>query len=132
MKGSRITPYRAAVLEVLRAARHPTAAELYRSVRKRKPGVAYATIYNALNWLTQRGLAAELKFGDAASRFDPILERHDHLVCNRCGNLMDYTVEIPRKLWERAGRQKGFRVEEYRVQLMGLCGRCARSNVSPR
>ncbi|HEX9760802.1 MAG TPA: transcriptional repressor [Candidatus Acidoferrales bacterium] len=126
---TKLTPYRAAVLDVLRASHnHPTAAEVYGKVRRSHPGVAYATIYNALNWLTRRGLVVELKRGDGASRFDPIIERHDHLVCTRCGALMDHTVELPRRLWARAGRRAGFRVERYRLELYGLCPACSRKS----
>lgn len=128
MKGTRFTPHRAAVLDVLRGSMdHPTAAEIYRRVRRRRPGVACATIYNALNWLTRNGMAAELKFGDAATRYDPITSRHDHLVCTRCGALMDSTIEIPRKVWTTAARRMGFRVEHYRLELFGTCPRCEKS-----
>ncbi len=125
MTTPRLTPYRAAVLETLRASHtHPTAAEIYRKVRRRRPGVAYATIYNALGWLTRNGLVAELKFGDEASRYDPITTRHDHLVCTGCGALLDYQVPLPRKIWSRAGRGHGFRVRQYRLELFGLCPDC--------
>jgi len=127
MKRLRLTPHRAAVLEVLqRSHTHPTVAEIYQKVRRRRPGVAYATIYNALNWLTRNGLAVELKFGDEASRYDPITERHDHLVCTSCGALMDSTIELPRRMWASAGRRVGFRVQDYRLELLGLCPRCVR------
>jgi Fur family peroxide stress response transcriptional regulator len=126
MKIGRLTPYRGAVLEMLRGSHtHPTAAEIYREVRRRRPGVAYATIYNALNWLTQNGMAAELKFGDGASRFDPIVERHDHLVCTRCGAIRDHEIPLPSRVWARAGRTHGFHVQNYRLELYGLCSRCA-------
>ena len=125
MKSTRLTPYRAAVLETLRASRnHPTAADVYRKVRRRRPGVAYATIYNALDWLTRNGMVTELKFGDGASRFDPIMARHDHLVCTRCGALADYEIELPSKVFTQATRRLGFRVERYRLELFGLCPRC--------
>ena len=128
MKASRFTPHRAAVLDVLRGSmNHPTAAEIYRKVRRRRPGVAYATIYNALNWLTRNGMAVELKFGDAASRYDPITERHDHLVCLRCGSLVDSKIEIPRRVWATAARRLGFQVEQYRLELYGTCPRCERT-----
>jgi Fe2+ or Zn2+ uptake regulation protein len=127
--GNRLTPYRAAVLGVLRASHtHPTAAEIYRHVRRRSPGVAYATIYNALGWLTRKGLASELKFGDAASRYDPITSRHDHLVCTRCGAMKDHEIALPRRVWSHAGRGQHFRVQHYRLELYGLCGGCS----SPR
>ena len=125
MRKTRLTPYRAAVLETLRAScDHPTAAELYRKVRRARPGVAYATIYNDLNWLAQKGLILELKFGDAAARYDGTTMRHDHLVCTRCGTLADSVVEIPRHLWARAGRRTGFHVQDYRLELRGLCPAC--------
>src|SRR5437879_9520240 len=77
MKARRLTPYRSAVLETIRASRtHPTAAEIYSQVRRRRPGVAYATIYNALDWLTRNGMISELKLGDEASRYDPTTARH--------------------------------------------------------
>ena len=126
MSKSRLTPYRAAVLEALRGScNHPTAAEIYRKVRRARPGVAYATIYNALNWLTRRGMILELKYGDEAARYDPTTMRHDHLVCTRCGALADSAVAIPPKLWKRAGRHAGFHVQEYRLELFGLCPDCA-------
>ncbi len=125
MKAARLTPYRRAVLETLRASHnHPTAAEIYRKVRRRRPGVAFATIYNALNCLTRHGLAAELKFGDGASRYDPIIRRHDHLVCTACGALVDYEISLSARLWSRAGRRHGFRVHRYRLELFGLCPHC--------
>lgn len=124
----RLTPYRAAVLKILRASHnHPTAAEVFRKVRRRSPNVSYATIYNALNWLTRNGLVAELQFGDAASRFDPIIKRHDHLVCTHCGALVDHVLNLPRKIWSHAGRQAGFRVDQYRLELFGVCPRCVKS-----
>jgi len=133
MKGTRLTPYRAAVLEALNASlNHPTAAEIYHKVRRRRPGVAYATIYNALGWLTRNGMVVELKFGDAASRYDPITARHDHLVCTGCGALVDYEVPLPQRIWQRAGRRHGFRIHHYRLELFGFCPSCANGSPAAR
>ena len=126
MRATRLTPYRATILEILRGCRnHPTAAEVFRRVRRRRPGVAYATIYNALNWLTRNSLITELKFGDEASRYDGNTYRHDHLVCTRCGALVDHEIDLPRKVWMKAGRRAGFRVHQYRLELFGMCPKCA-------
>lgn len=125
----RLTQYRTVVLEMLRGAKtHPTAAEVFRIVRKRRPGVAYATIYNSLNWLEQKGMIARVDFADEAARYDPIVERHDHLICQSCGLLRDVTIKLPAHLLGHATRAVGFQVERYRTELFGFCGRCARSN----
>ncbi len=125
-----LTPHRAAVLESLRARRyHPTAAEVFRSVRRRRPGVSFATIYNALNWLTSKGLIAELQFGDEASRYDSVPDPHEHLVCTRCGALEDVELGLPANFWSRSrayGRRHfGFQVDSYRLEFLGLCPRCS-------
>lgn len=125
----RLTRYRKAVLESLRSTKsHPTAAEVFRMVRRRRPGVAYATIYNALNWLERRGLIARVDFAEEAARYDPIIERHDHLVCKHCGSLRDVRLRLPARLLGHATRGAGFRVERYRTELFGLCGECAKTN----
>ncbi len=126
MTAGRLTHYRKAVLEVLRATNtHPTAAEVFRTVRRRRPGVAYATIYNALNWLVQSGLISHITFADQAARYDANIKRHDHLICHRCGALRDITLRLSPSIWSRAGHRDGFHVERYRTELFGLCGRCA-------
>ena len=125
----RLTRYRKVVLEALRAtSEHPTAAEVFRLVRRRRPGVAYATIYNSLNWLEERGFIARMNFAEEAARYDPIVERHDHLVCNRCGLLRNVWLKLPRRMLGRAARGGGFRIERYRTELFGLCGDCVQAN----
>jgi Fe2+ or Zn2+ uptake regulation protein len=125
----RLTRYRRTVLQVLRSTqRHPTAAEVFRIVRRRRPGVAYATIYNALNWLERGGLITSLNFTDEATRYDPIVERHDHFVCTRCGGLIDVEIKLPSKEVVSAAQRARFRVERHRTELFGLCGDCTLSN----
>ena len=124
----RLTHYRSVVLEMLRGANaHPTAAEVFRTVRKRRPGVAYATIYNSLNWLERKGMIARVDFADEAARYDPIIERHDHLICNHCGALRDVTIKLPAHILGHVSRGVGFRVERYRTEFFGLCGKCTRT-----
>jgi Fur family transcriptional regulator, peroxide stress response regulator len=129
----RLTRYRRTVLEVLRSTEnHPTAAEILRMVRRRRPGVAYATIYNALNWLERRGMIARVEFADEAARYDPIIARHDHLVCKHCGALKDVQLELAARLLGEAARRAGFRVERYRTELFGMCRGCAKSSAASR
>lgn len=126
MKTARLTPCRTAVLEVLRASHdHPTAAEILRRVKRRRPGVSCATIYNALGWLTRQGLAAEIQLPNSPCRFDPITSRHDHLICTECGALLDSCVDLPRTVWSAAGECTGFRARDYRLEVYGLCAECA-------
>ena len=125
----RLTRYRKAVLELLRASNdHPTAAEIYRLVKRRRPGVAYATIYNSLNWLEHRGFIRRVDFVDHAARYDPLFERHDHLVCDRCGTLRDLWLKLSAQMLRHAARSEGFRSGRHRTEAFGLCGTCVHAN----
>jgi Fur family ferric uptake transcriptional regulator/Fur family peroxide stress response transcriptional regulator len=122
----RRTKQRQLVLEaVLASDDHPTAAQVYQRVRRRYPGIAYATIYNALRWWVERGSLREFTFGDAAARYDRNHDRHDHAICTRCGRLLDVSVRLPKKVFEEVRRRTGLEIATHHVQFVGLCGTCA-------
>src|ERR1700754_3720261 len=96
----RLTPRRRAVLDVLRGATdHPTAADVYDRVRVVSPGIGAATVYRTLGLLVEAGLALELNLGDGvAARYDANTQRHDHVVCDGCGQAVDIDLLVPRDL----------------------------------
>jgi Fur family ferric uptake transcriptional regulator len=51
-------------------------------------------------------------------------ERHHHLVCDRCGRLLDLgDAEVPALRLPDA-RGTGFRVRDYTISFTGLCKDC--------
>ena len=125
----RRTRQRQLVLDAVRKSDdHPTAAQVYKRVRRRYPKIAYATIYNSLRWWVEQGELRELTFGDDAARYDRKQERHDHAICTRCGKLIDAEVKLPKKLLEAVQRQTGLQVTTHHVQFLGLCPACAKKS----
>src|SRR5688572_10463343 len=86
--GLRSTPQRLAVVREVFRRNHPTASEVFETVRQQFPTIGLATVYNTLRSLTERGYVRELPFGDA-TRFDVNVTTHANLVCNRCGRIED-------------------------------------------
>jgi Fur family ferric uptake transcriptional regulator/Fur family peroxide stress response transcriptional regulator len=129
----RLTPQRAAVLEVLRAARdHPTAAEVYARVRVVAPGIGGATVYRSLALLVATGHALELSLGDgSAARYDANTDRHDHAVCDRCGRAVDIDHPIPSGMVAEISRRSGFAITGYDLQFRGLCPGCRAIDANP-
>lgn len=121
----RHTRQRQLVLEAVKNSEdHPTAAQVYQRVRRRYPGIAYATIYNALRWWVEQGELREFSFGDAAARYDRNSHRHDHAICTRCGRLIDVSAPLPRKTLEQIRRRTGLYITSHHVQFLGLCASC--------
>ena len=126
----RRTRQRDLVLEAVRRSDdHPTARQVYSRVRRRRPKIAFATIYNALRWWVDQGELQEFTFGDAATRYDRNRDRHDHALCSNCGKLRDVKVAevaLPPKLLREIRRGTGLTVTSHHVQFIGLCAKCAK------
>jgi len=124
--GFRPTRQRRAVFEALAAAGpcHPTAEEVFTSVRAVMPHISLATVYKALESLAAAGLAQKFGCGQGSARFDARTDEHYHAVCRRCGAVHD--VE-PVPAASRALRALGLplaRVDDVRVQFIGECHSC--------
>lgn len=120
-----LTPQREAVLQAVRASeRHLTASEVYESARAILPSISYATVYNSLRYLKDNGLIAEIYFGRGASRYDAMIDRHDHALCLKCGKLSDLELELTDELMALAAKRSGFETHSVELTLKGLCDNC--------
>ena len=128
-KDSKLTPQREAVYQVIRESEaHPTANDIFEAARKRLPGISYATVYNSLRYLKEAGLVHEINFADGAHRYDGVLERHDHAICNQCGKLVDLDMPEAAKLMPAAARKSRFRPQSVHFTLRGVCPDCCGSS----
>lgn len=123
----RMTTQRAAILaEVQAAEKHLTAGEIYERVRRKYPTIAYGTVYRTLHLLAERGLIQEFPFGDQASRFDRRTDRHDHVHCTVCGELLDVDVPIAILARQVAAEQTGYQISGHQTVFSGICLECQR------
>src|SRR5262249_50698946 len=102
---------------------HLSIEELYRAVKKVNPRVGYATVYRTLKLLKEVGLAAERHFDDGQARFEPVESDtpHDHIICERCGKIVEFASQELERLEQRIGRFLGFGVDRHRMELYGIC-----------
>jgi Fur family transcriptional regulator, ferric uptake regulator len=122
-----ITAQREAIVEMfLRTRDHVSIDELLTKVRKRQPRVGYATVYRTLKLLVDSGLAVERQFGDGQARYEVVGDHHDHLICVKCGLILEFEDDEIERLQDRiASRLGGFKVLRHRHELYGLCPKAA-------
>lgn len=114
----------AIVDQFFRTRDHISIEELLARVRKRAPKVGYATVYRTLKLLVESGLAIERQFGDGQARFEVVGDHHDHLICAKCGLILEFEDAEIEALQERiAQRLGGFSVIRHRHELYALCPR---------
>lgn len=108
--------------QFLRSHDHISIDELLARVRKRNRKIGYATVYRTLKLLVEAGLAIQRQFGEGQARFEVAGEHHDHLICAKCGLILEFEDdEIERLQDEIAKRLGDFKVIRHRHELYALC-----------
>lgn len=128
-KGMLHSKQREQILEIfLKMERHPTISDLYERVRKKNPKIGLATVYRAMKVICEAGLARETDFGDGVKRFEHKYghDRHDHLVCLKCGRIIEVINPELEKLQDELARKHNFTPLRYRMQIFGTCKSCKR------
>jgi Fur family ferric uptake transcriptional regulator len=119
------TKQREAILRVfLEAKGHISAEDLFQSVRSEHPGIGYTTVYRTMKLLCEAGLAIERHFDDGVTRFEIPHEHHDHLVCVRCGRIVEFECQMIESAQDRIAGEYGFRLLRHRHELYGHCPQC--------
>ena len=116
----RISPQARMVLDVLAAERcHLTAEEIL----SRLDGVGTATVYRALDRLTELGLIRRLSLNSKTAVYEYIRKEHMHFVCTRCGRVHDVPADLSGMARE-AAKVCGHQAELSEVTAYGVCKDC--------
>lgn len=114
---------REVILQAVRSvSSHPTAAEIYETVRKVLPNISLGTVYRNLSVLEEAGELRRLQMGDGVDRFDGNCETHLHLHCRFCGAISD--VKIPNQTVTELAKQQDFDPETVILTAHGVCSAC--------
>ena len=134
LQGLRLTQRRMAILEVLRSTSvHPEASWVYEEVRKTLPHISLGTVYRNLAKLAEAGLVMELKGEQRASHWDGRTTPHGHVVCNRCGKIVDLEIApLTGDLESKVAEISGFTILGHRLQFEGVCPECKSGKTEPK
>ena len=124
--GYRLTPQRLMILSAIENSdSHISAEEIYAQVRARYPQVNISTVYRTLELLKELELVTEISLGDGRVRYHCMGKgHHHHLVCQRCGEVIDVEESMLNRLWDEIGQRYDFRVDMKHLAFFGLCARC--------
>lgn len=103
---------------------HATSEQLYQHVRQLNASIGYTTVYRTMKLLCDAGLAQEHHFDDGVTRYEVEHEHHDHLVCVRCGKIIEFECRMIESAQDKIAEQYDFRVLRHRHELYGHCADC--------
>jgi Fur family transcriptional regulator, peroxide stress response regulator len=104
---------------------HPTADQVYNKVRQRLPNISRGTVYRNLQKLFVDEKLQVLMLG-RAQHFDPLVKRHQHFICEKCGQVYDVLVDTENEIKLARLPHRGFKVTSHQTVFYGACKHCAR------
>jgi Fur family ferric uptake transcriptional regulator len=126
-KGGRVTTTRRAIVAALLGApdHHVTAQALADRVHASYPDIHPSTVYRTLDTLTELGVVEHTHLGHGAAVYHLTDERHQHLVCESCGAVVEVPLDRFEPLVRELRATYGFDVQAEHVALVGRCRDCA-------
>jgi Fur family transcriptional regulator, ferric uptake regulator len=131
--GYRLTTARRAVADLIGDRDgHFTAADLANDAGAQRLGIGRATIFRTLEVLLELGAVERIDLPSGEHAYvgcEPI--HHHHVVCSRCGRTTDIDDAGLRAVVRDIARRTGYRVDDHRLELFGLCPACQASERRP-
>ena len=107
--------------------KHFSAEDLFGVLKRELTDVSKATVYRTLKLLVDANLLDELDLGVREAKFyEPVhgREHHDHMICLRCGAIVEFVDKSIEHLQEVAAKRHQFRILSHSLKLFGLCVKC--------
>lgn len=131
-RGQRLTQEREVVVrEIFADHEHFESEQIVARLAKPRPNnvrVSRATVYRTLGSLEEAGLIRKVARANDREVYehDYGYPQHDHLICDRCGELVEFRNEEITRILERITAEFGFRMTGHRLEVSGMCTECAR------
>jgi Fur family ferric uptake transcriptional regulator len=128
--GYRLTGPRRALADLIVARQGSTftAADLVADVRERRLGIGRATVFRSIELLESVGVLERLELQNGNHAYvSCVPTHHHHVICARCARATEIGDVGLGALAREVARRTGYRIDEHRLELYGLCPACQRA-----
>ena len=122
--GLKITLPRMKILELLEASAHmhQTAEDIFKTLLDAGEEIGLATVYRVLTQFETAGLVSRHHFESGQAVFE--LNQgghHDHLVCVKCGKVVEFVDDTIEERQKMIAKDNGFSITEHSLIIYGHC-----------
>ena len=124
-RGYRMTSQRMAILHALRhAGTHLSPRQVYRQAKQELPGLTEPTVYRALEFLAENGLARPSQTGNGHLVYEIAGNDHHHIVCRICGDELQVEHTLLEQLYQKLESTSGYVRIDSHMTFFGVCPGC--------
>jgi Fur family ferric uptake transcriptional regulator len=123
--GVHVTAQRLAVLAAVSGQPHGTADDIAAAVRAELGVISRQAVYDALGLLTDKGLVRRIQPAGSPARYEGRTgDNHHHLICRRCGRMVDVDCAVGAAPCLTPAADAGYEIDEAEVIYWGRCPGC--------
>ena len=125
--GARFTAIREKVFRLLAELHGGIGAyELLEQLKQTEPGAKPATVYRALEFLTEQGFIHKIESSNAFLLCHHFGHHHPAqlLICQGCGHVEELHSKVLQQEFESLATAKGFVIKQQTIEARGLCQHC--------
>lgn len=128
-KDYKITPQRKKILEVFidNEQDHLSAEDIYHIVKRNYPEMGLATVYRTLDLLAELDILQKMNFDDGKARYEFSSRggHHHHLICLKCGKVIEFNDDLLDNLEKNVLEKNKFVVLDHELKFYGHCIDCS-------
>jgi Fe2+ or Zn2+ uptake regulation protein len=123
--GLQVTAQRLAVLRAVSDGPHSAAEDIYNVVRAEIGAISHQAVYDAVAALTDKGVFRRIQPAGSSARYENrVGDNHHHLICRRCGRMVDVDCAVGETPCLTAADDSGYEIDEAEVVYWGRCPEC--------
>lgn len=130
-KGLKSTPQRDEIARwIFKVHSHFTVEDLIAGFHSEGKKISSATAYRVIQMMLDLGLLIEHDFGKGYKHFEhvPGHHNHDHLICNECGSIIEFSDDKLNSIKDRIEKELNFTVQSHTLHFYGICEKCQKKD----
>jgi len=123
---------RITILEVfLQTEQHVTLGELLQILNEKGYQLESSFVRDTMKLMCRFGFAQKNKFHNGLVRYEHrhLGQHHDHMICTKCQNILEFKNEDLEKLQVKISERYGFHMLQHRMEIYGICSRCLKDHI---
>lgn len=120
------------ILEVfLQTERHVTVNELVQILKEKGYTIEPDFVRDTLKIMCRFGFARKNRFYNGQVRYEHrhLGQHHDHMVCTKCKNIIEFQDEQLENLQVQISAAHGFHMLQHKMEIYGICPECLKDRI---
>lgn len=127
--GIRLTPQREEIFRIFsdNNNKHLSAFDIYKILQEDNKTIGISTIYRTLDLFVEKNIIIKRDFDYESARYEFVhreKEQHYHLICEKCGKIIEIEDFLPSNITEKVMEEKGFQLNRLCLKIYGYCKKC--------